>query len=115
MADMDSNLGAILGNPEMMQKIMSLAQEFQGDRQPSPEPVNAAPVGAAFPDLDPAMLQTLMGFAQQSGIDQDQQVLLQALRPYLAQHRLSKLERAMQAARMAGMATTLLPNLLPGR
>ena len=115
MEDMDSNLGAILGNPEMMQKIMSLAQEFQGDKQSQPEPAKAAFAGMGIPELDPAMLQTLMGFAQQSGIDQNQQVLLQALRPYLAQHRLSKLERAMQAARMAGMATTLLPNLLPGR
>ena len=106
MEDMESKLGAILGNPEMMQKIMSLAQNFQQEQPVSPEPANG------FPELDPGMLQQLMGFAQQSGIDRQQQALLQALRPYLAQHRLSKLERAMQAARMAGMATTLLPNLV---
>ena len=106
MEDMENKLGAILGNPEMMQKIMSLAQNFQ-----QPQPKDPQPAPPPFPDLDPGMLQQLMGFAQQSGIDQQQQALLQALRPYLAQPRLSKLERAMQAARMAGMATTLLPNL----
>ena len=105
MEDMENKLGAILGNPEMMQKIMSLAQNFQTE-QPK-----ESPSGSSFPDLDPGMLQQLLGFAQQSGIDQQQQALLKALRPYLAQQRLSKLERAMQAARMAGMATTLLPNL----
>ena len=104
MEDMENKLGAILGNPEMMQKIMSLAQNFQQEQPKDPAP-------SPFPDMDPGMLQQLLGFAQQSGIDQQQQALLQALRPYLAQQRLSKLERAMQAARMAGMATTLLPNL----
>ena len=112
MDDLESKLGSILGNPEMMQKIMSLAQNLQAEPQKDPQPTPTAP---ALPELDPSMLQSLMGFAQQSGVDRNQQALLQALRPYLAQHRISKLERAMQAARMAGMATTLLPNLMPGR
>ena len=97
-------INSLLEDPQMMQKIMSLAQNFQQEQPKDPAP-------APFPEMDPGMLQQLLGFAQQSGIDQQQQALLQALRPYLAQQRLSKLERAMQAARMAGMATTLLPNL----
>ena len=31
MEDMESKLGAILGNPQMMQQIMSLAQNFQSE------------------------------------------------------------------------------------
>ena len=106
MEELESKLGSILGNPEMMQKIMALAQNFQD--QPSNEPSQPA---SPFPELDPSMLQKIMGFAQHSGIDPHQQALLQALRPYLAQHRISKLERALRAAKMAGMATNLLPNL----
>ena len=36
MEDMESKLGAILGNPEMMQQIMSIAQNFQTNSAPAP-------------------------------------------------------------------------------
>ena len=41
-------------------------------------------------------------------MDQEQQALLQALSPYLSHTRVEKLERAMRAAKMAGLASTLL-------
>ena len=107
MDDFQSQMNAILGNPEMMQKIMALANDFQ---QGPAKPAEAPQEG---PDV--AMLQKLMGFAQQAKVDSNQQQLLQALGPYLNRTRISKLERAMQAARMAGMATTLLPHLQIGR
>ena len=112
MDDIENKLGAILGNPEMMQQIMALAQNFNqsesSDRQESP-PRQDAPA-AAFPELDISMLQQLSGFAKQSGIDKNQQSLLRALSPYLSNQRISKLERAMRAAKMAGMATAFLGN-----
>ena len=39
---------------------------------------------------------------------EDKQNLLQALRPYLTEHRILKLEKAMRAAKIAGLATTFL-------
>ena len=113
MDDMQSQMGAILNNPEMMQKIMAMAQSLQGGQQePSPVPKEAPP---AMPNIDIGMLQKLSGIAGQSGIDSNQKNLLQALGPYINHSRISRLERAMRAARMAGIATTLLPQLTQGR
>jgi hypothetical protein len=46
--------------------------------------------------------------AQKGTIDHNQQGLLKALTPYLSQARISKLEKAMRAAKMAQFATVLL-------
>ena len=109
MDDMESKLGAIMNDPDMMQKIMSMAQTLNG-AQPKQE---SAP--NPFPDIDISLLQKLSGFAGKSNIDANQRNLLQALGPYLNSHRLSRLEKAMRAAKMAAMATTLLPMLSQGR
>ena len=109
MDDLESKLGAIMNDPDMMQKIMSLAQNL-GQSSPQPEP---APT--PFPDIDISMLQKLSGFAGKSNIDANQRNLLHALGPYLNSNRLNRLERAMRAAKMAGMATSLLPLLSQGR
>lgn len=115
MDDMESKLGAILGNPEMMQKIIALAQNFgQGDNVPEPQS-SREEKPSPFPQFDPAMLQKLTGMAQGSRIDSNQQLLLKALRPYLHDRRINKLERAMRAARVAGMATAFLGTSPAGR
>ena len=61
-----------------------------------------------MPDIDIGMLQKLSGFARQSGIDKEQQALLRALGPYLSQGRITKLEKAMRAAKMARLASSFL-------
>jgi len=111
MDDLESKLGAIMNDPDMMQKIMSLAQNLN---QSPPPPKQEQPANP-FSDIDISMLQKLSGFASKSGIDVNQKNLLQALGPYLNHNRISRLERAMRAAKMAGMATTLLPQLSQGR
>lgn len=107
MDDLQQQLSAVMNDPTMMEKIMSLAQSMGGnppaDKQPT-EKEQSNP----FPDIDFSMIQKLSGFAKRSGIDSNQKALLQALRPYLSGHRISRLERAMQAAKMAGFATSLL-------
>jgi len=118
MDDLENKLGAILSNPEMMQQIMSLAQKFNpGDTGSKQEPaaqkqeVRQAAHDLPFPglpDLDLSMIQKLSGFASKSRIDSNQQSLLRALGPYLSNHRISKLEKAMRAAKMASMATAFL-------
>lgn len=106
MENMEEKLGAILGNPAMMQQIMALAQNL-GQSQPRnpPEPPKQPSPPAEF---DTAMLQKFASIAQGSGIDKNQQTLLNALHPYLTDGRIHRLERAMRAAKMANLASAFL-------
>jgi len=90
----------------MMGKIMSMAQSLGlSDQAPPREEAQSA---GSFPEIDLSMLQKLSGYAKQSGIDKNQQTLLQSLRPYLSRQRIYKLEKAMRAAKMANMASAFL-------
>ena len=104
MDDMQSQLNAVLGNPEMMQQIMEMAQSLQtGSPEPTPEPV--AP---SFGGIDFEMIQKLSGIAGQSNIDTNQRNLLRALAPYVSHERIAKLEKAMRASKLAGLASSFL-------
>lgn len=115
MSELDDKLSAILGNPQMMQQIMNLAQTIGSSQPEAPAKQDSAP----SPAMDPAMLKKLAGMASQGTVDRDQQALLTALSPYLSRDRVSKLERAMRAARIAGAASSFLGSgglqLLSGR
>lgn len=101
MNEMEDKLGAILGNPQLMQQIMSMAQSLgQGPPEQSPQTPKNAP--------DPTAMQKLFSIAQQAVPDTDQQNLLQALRPYLDPRRIDKLEKAMRAAKIAKLVSTIL-------
>lgn len=112
MEDMQSGIQAILNNPQMMEQIMAMAQSM-GATAPPEAPAPAAP----SMDFDPAMLQKLSGLAGSATIDKDQQNLIRALSPYISHRRITKLEKAMRAAKLASLATTFLGSNLfdPGR
>lgn len=112
MEGMEQKLNSILSDPDMMSKIMSMAQSLgagsdsAGQKEQSrqqEQPYPALPSGAEL-----ALLQKLQGFAQGSSIDREQQALLHALSPYLAGERIKKLEKAMRAARIASVASGFL-------
>lgn len=106
MEDIQAKLGSILSNPEMMQQIMAFAKNFSpGEDQKQPQQED---YGSPFPPVDPAMLQKMAAMMQSGRLDSQQQLLLKALRPYISSRRLSKLERAMGAAKLAGVATSFL-------
>lgn len=105
MEGLEAKLGQIMGDPEMMGKLMAMAQNLNFS-EPAPSPPEEAPQPeAAMPDM--AMIQKFASIAGKSGIDPKQKTLLRALEPYLPQARLRKLEKAMQAAKMANMASGL--------
>lgn len=106
---MEDQLGAILGNPAMMQQIMDMAQSLgqSAPQQPQPQPEPAPP---PFPEIDPATIGKIMSIAGKTQIDRNQKALLGALQPYLTAERLRKLEKAMRAARIASAASSFLPN-----
>lgn len=105
MSELEEKLGAILSNPQLMQQIASMAQAM-GQTPEQPPQQQQSPPSPSLPD--PAVLQGISGMLQKSGVDSDQQALLRALTPYLSSGRISKLERAMRAARMAGVASVIL-------
>lgn len=98
MDDLESKIGAIMNNPDMMEKLMAMAQNLSG---PKEEPQQQQPA----PQIDMAMVQRLSGLAGQAGIDKNQQSLLSALSPYLSRQRIEKLQKAMRAAKMAKLAS----------
>ena len=105
MEDMESKLGAILNNPQMMEQIMSLAQNLGGEQAAAPPPAQEG-----MPEIDLAMVQKMTSLIGKTGIDGKQRALLQALGPYLSSQRIHKLEKAMRAAKLAGMASVFFAN-----
>lgn len=110
MNELEEKLGAVLGNPQLMQQIMNMAQSLG---QASPPPQSAAPPptmqSPALGDIDPAMLGKIMNLAGRCEIDAQQKTLLNALQPYLSGQRIQKLEKAMRAAKLASAVTSILP------
>ena len=104
MSEMEEKLNSVLNNPQMMQQIMSMAQSLGGTPQKEENPSK----NDVMPEIDLGMLQKLSGLAGQSSIDKNQRSLLHALGPYLSRERIGKLEKAMRAAKMARMASSLM-------
>ena len=104
MDAMEEKLGSILGNPQLMQQIMTMAGSLSAS-QPEKAP---EPPASTLPDFDPAMLQKLMGLAGSLTVNDHQKNLLLALRPYLTEGRIQKLEKAMRAAKLANAASAAL-------
>ena len=117
MDGIEEKLGSILSNPEMMNTIMTMAQSLG---QSQPEPQNQTPAQQPKPNPSPQktvpsigkneleMISRISSLSQQTGLDRQEQALLRALNPYLTRDRLSKLEKAMHAAKMAKFATLAL-------
>lgn len=108
MSEFDDKLGAILGNPQLMQQIMSMAQSLGPQEPPVQKQEIAMESTTALPDLDPAMIGKIMSLAGKTNIDRKQKTLLKALEPYLSGQRLQKLEKAIRAAKLADAASGLL-------
>lgn len=96
MGEMEDKIGAILNDPNMMQQLMSMAQALGTPSKSTPAPNE--------PDL--AMIQKFSSLAQNSAIDSREKALLNALGAYLSTERITKLEKAMRAAKIAQFASS---------
>ena len=105
MDGMEEKIGSILGNPALMQQIMSMAQSL-GNQDPPAAPQPSPTIAMGEGEL--GMLQAVSSLMGKTGIDSNQQALLRALMPYLSGSRITKLENAMRAAKMAGFAAGAL-------
>lgn len=107
MDEMEEKLGSILSNPQLMQQIMTMAQSL-GQSSPETSPPPQKEPSPAASEIDLGTLQRLSSLAGQGNIDTQQRALLNALGPYLSRDRVSKLERAMRAEKMARLASAFL-------
>lgn len=108
MDDIQAQMNSILQDPAMMQKIMAMAQSLNPQQgTAAPDEPKAETAATALPELDMSTLQRLSGLAGRSNIDSNQQSLLKALTPYLSRDRINKLERAMRAAKLASVASSI--------
>lgn len=112
MDEMENKINTILSDPEMMQKIMSMASALGGQPPPSqPQSSQSAPPQpepSPLGNIDAATIQKIIDLAQQSKIDKREQALLRALGAYLSRERIGKLEKAMRAAKIAKIASTVI-------
>lgn len=105
MDDFEEKLNFLLGNPEMLAQITALAQQMGQAAPTTPPP---PPPKNEGPGVDMALFSKLANAAGSLGVDHDQRALLQALGPYISTERIGRLEKAMRAAKLASLATTLL-------
>lgn len=109
MSELEEKLNQVLGDPQMMQQIMALAQSMGSSpshQEPSPE--TKPEPAQALPQMDLGMIRKVAGMASSTGVDANQRALLRALGPYISRDRVGKLEKAMRAAKMAAFASSLL-------
>ena len=112
---LEQAIGAVLQDPQQLQKIFALAQSLglsppEAPAAPPPpeppKPAAAAPPAEQTPVDRGSALRALL---QQAGkLDRRQENLLNALKPFLKPERREKVDRAMQAARISRLAGAAL-------
>lgn len=107
MAEFEDKLNSILSNPQMMQQIMSMAGSFSQQAPPSQSSPIQSPSQSQL-SFDPAAMQGMMEILRGTQLDQRQSNLLGALGAYLPQEKISRLQKAMQASKVAKYATAAL-------
>jgi hypothetical protein len=128
--DFEEKLNTILSSPETMGQIMALANSLSGQPGQSPtEPAppsegeNASPAppsGGENPlgllqSIDPAMIQKIMNLYGEYMRGGDEKVaLLQAMRPFLREERQSRLDKAIQIARISRVIQAALKQFRGG-
>lgn len=109
MAEFEDKLNSILSNPALMGQIMSMAGSLGQSSEPPPPPKpEPKPIPGNGLSLDPGALQSMMRLLQSTQIDPKEQKLIQALQCYLPGDRLEKLTKAMQAAKIARFASSVM-------
>ena len=115
---LEQAIGAVLQDPQQLQKIFALAQSLglsppEAPAAPAappppepPKPAAATTSAEQAPEDRGSALRTLL---QQAGkLDRRQENLLNALKPFLKPERREKVDRAMQAARISRLAGAAL-------
>jgi len=113
VSEFEDKLGAILNDQQAMGQIMALARSLSGES--SGQETNSLPERAGQKEetvqektlfqlpagLDPGLVQTGIRLVQEYNRTDDRAAaLLEALRPFVREERYSKVDRAVQIARL---------------
>ena len=101
MAEFEEKLQSILGNPELMGQIMSMAGSLNQPPPPPPQQSTGLP-------FDPGTMAGMMQMLKATQLEPKQRQLIQALRGFVPDDRLVRLEKAMQASLIARFASTAM-------
>ena len=105
MAEFEDKLNAILSNPDLMGQIMSMAGSM--NQQPPPPPPPQNPGSSSMP-FDPGAMAGMMQMLKATQLEPKQRNLIQALRGFVPDDRLVRLEKAMQASLIAKFASAAM-------
>lgn len=107
MAEFEDKLNSILSNPELMGQIMSMAGAMNQQQTPPPPPPPQNPGFAGMP-FDPGAMAGMMQMLKATQLEPKQRQLIQALRGFVPDDRLVRLEKAMQASLIAKFASAAM-------
>ena len=119
MDELERALRAVLDDPAQLQELRTLAGSLGLGQPDTAAPQEAAPPVAEPPPppAQPPVQETVSlpepaaAMLRQAGkADKKQEALLLALKPFLRKDRQSKIDRALQAARLASLASLALKN-----
>lgn len=99
MDELEEKINAVLNNPSEMEKISKIASAIMGGSGDKPEDPPQEP------DVDMGMLQQMLGSLRSGGSKKSEsRELLEAMKPFLAEKRRRKIDKAMKLARLASIA-----------
>ena len=129
MSEFEDKLQSILGNPDAMDQIMSIARSLTGGAsepetpapcgQPDPEPPQSPALSedhfSLLNGLDPRILQIGMRLlSEYNSSDTRTVALLNALQPFVRPERYAKVDKAIQIARLSRLIRVALDSFRKG-
>ena len=112
--DLAARLEAVLSDPGQMEKLAKMAGELLGGKDAAARSGEGRPDAVPAPPVSPALDQKVLSALSRNfggGEKNRSTALLLALRPYMKPEKQEKLDRAMQIARMARIAGTVMEQL----
>ena len=106
MAEFEDKLNAVLSNPELMGQILSMAGSLNQQPSAPPPPPPLANFGSM--PFDPGAMAGMMQMLKATQLEPRQRNLVQALRGFVPEDRLVRLEKAMQASLIAKFASAAM-------
>ena len=106
MAEFEDKLNAVLSNPELMGQILSMAGSLNQQQTAPPPPPPSSSFGSM--PFDPGAMAGMMQMLKATQLEPRQRNLVQALRGFVPEDRLVRLEPAMQASLIAKFASAAM-------